>query len=354
MKTLSGRSIIVVGAGAFGSTCALAAARAGGRVTLVDNAPLAANASGIAAGMLAPAFESALDPVSAGQFAMLAKARDLWPSFVEGLSPTGLDQCGALLKASDEVLELAWGRLRAQGCAIELACDQLFTAEDWRIEPRLALAAFRQGLMDLGGQVIRGQAVRLESNLLHLADGASVEFDDLILACGFGGWALAPELSVLTPIKGQLLHYVDAGPREGPILRGESGYLAPGMAGAVVGATMEAGRSDLAIDARATEQLKAQAARLYPGLAAARPEPRTGVRAATPDGLPLIGASAESGVWLAAGARRNGWLFAPLAAELILKGLSGAENSADQGAVFAPGRYLSASAGAEYDRNADL
>jgi glycine oxidase len=354
MKTLSGRSIVVVGAGALGSACALAAARAGGRVTLIDSAPLAANASGIAAGMLAPAFESALDPVSAGQFVLLSAARDLWPGFVDDLGPTGLDRCGALLKASDHVLEAAWGRLRAQGCRVELTGDQLFTPDDWRIEPRLALAAFRQALIDLGGQTIRAQATRIESGVLHLDDGSSVGFDALVLACGFGGWPLAPELSVLTPIKGQLLRYADAGPREGPILRGERGYLAPGMEGAVVGATMEAGRSDLAVDSLATERLRAQAARLYPGLAAAKAEPFTGIRAATPDGLPMIGASSTPGVWLATGARRNGWLFAPLAAKLIIEAMTGNEDHAWKAAVFAPGRFPAGSAGAEHDGNADL
>jgi len=38
---------------------------------------------GVAAGMLAPAFESALDPSSFGHFALLRTARDLWPDFAE-------------------------------------------------------------------------------------------------------------------------------------------------------------------------------------------------------------------------------------------------------------------------------
>ena len=354
MKTLSGRRIVVVGAGALGSACALALARAGGRVTLIDNAQIAANASGMAAGMLAPAFESALDSISAGQFKLLSAARDLWPGFVEELGPTGLDRCGALLKASDDVLEIVWGLLRVQGCSIELTGDVLFTPEDWRLEPRLALAAFRQALFDLGALARRAQATGLEPGVLHLEDGPSVAFDDLVLACGYGGWPLAPELSLLTPIKGQLLRYADAGPREGPILRGEGSYLAPGMAGAVVGATMEAGRSDLAIDLMATERLKAQAARLYPGLAVARAEPFTGIRAATPDGLPMIGRSAMPDVWLATGARRNGWLFAPLAAKLIVEAMTGTEERGWMGAIFAPGRFRPASAGAEGDGSGDL
>ncbi len=119
MTGLSRKSVVVVGAGALGSACALEAARRGWRVTLIDNAPLAANASGIAAGMLAPAFEAGLDPISAGQYRLLADARDLWPAFVDGLGPTGLDRCGALLEGPEEVLAEVGGRLSAQGAKVQ-------------------------------------------------------------------------------------------------------------------------------------------------------------------------------------------------------------------------------------------
>jgi glycine oxidase len=42
-----------------------------------------------------------------------------------------------------------------------------------------------------------------------------------------------------------------------------------------------------------------------------------GVRAATPDGLALVGRSAAPRVILATGARRNGWLLAPLIASAV-------------------------------------
>jgi glycine oxidase len=41
------------------------------------------------------------------------------------------------------------------------------------------------------------------------------------------------------------------------------------------------------------------------------------VRAATPDGLPMAGFSAADGAILAVGARRNGWLLAPLVAQVV-------------------------------------
>ena len=53
--------IVVAGAGVFGASIAFALARQGARVTIVDPAPVGANASGVAAGMLAPVFEALFD-----------------------------------------------------------------------------------------------------------------------------------------------------------------------------------------------------------------------------------------------------------------------------------------------------
>ena len=68
--------VAIVGAGVAGLACALRLADDGWRVTVHDDSP-PANASGIAAGMLAPASEALLD--AAGPYDMLRHARDLWP-----------------------------------------------------------------------------------------------------------------------------------------------------------------------------------------------------------------------------------------------------------------------------------
>ncbi|MFN9033566.1 MAG: FAD-dependent oxidoreductase, partial [Alphaproteobacteria bacterium] len=56
--------MIVVGAGVFGLATGLALAEAGLKVRLVAETASGLTASGVAAGMLAPAFESVLDPPS--------------------------------------------------------------------------------------------------------------------------------------------------------------------------------------------------------------------------------------------------------------------------------------------------
>src|SRR5688572_15795531 len=85
----------IAGAGALGLCSALALAEAGCRVEVYDPAADADNASGVAAGMLAPAFESVLDPVSAAHFEIYSQGRDLWPAFA-ARAGVELDRRGAL------------------------------------------------------------------------------------------------------------------------------------------------------------------------------------------------------------------------------------------------------------------
>ena len=336
MIDFAGKSAVVVGAGAFGSVIALELSRHGAKVTIVDARPLAQNASGIAAGMLAPACESALDPMSAGCFHLFTRARDLWPGLAATLPATGLEQCGALLRAPAADLDRIEGALAAEGARMERLGEALYTPEDWRLEPRLALAAMRHELLAQGGRAVTGEAVATDADGVTLKGGARLEADIVVLACGYGGRDLAPELAVLAPIKGQLLRFPDAGLTDGPILRSLLGYVTPSLDGAVAGASMEAGVSDLSLSPDVADRLRVEAAWLAPGLGLAHANAFAGVRAASPDGLPLIGRS-STGVWLAAGARRNGWLLAPLAAAVLTRAI--AERPTADAAIFAPGRF---------------
>jgi glycine oxidase len=146
------------------------------------------------------------------------------------------------------------------------------------------------------------------------------EADWLVVATGAGrGLAqVAPELSALSPIKGQILRFPGLGPATGPVVRADGVYIAPGSEGVIVGATMEEGRSDLAVDPEAVARLRAAAAGLFAHLADAPATASAGVRASTPDGLPLVGPSRQPGVLVARGVRRNGWLLAPLIADVVI------------------------------------
>ena len=305
MRMKAGARVAVAGAGAIGSAVALVLARAGLAVTVLDPRPLGDNASGVAAGMLAPVAETLFDPQETPHLALLRAARDLWPAFAAPLAIPLLKD-GLRVEGEADWLAGLEDRAMALGAPLRREDGGLVSDEDWRIESRPALAAIQRAAQDVGA-VFEARAMTRE-------DGA--RFDAVVLATGAGGDpAWAPELSVLTPIKGQILR-ADRGPTAGPVIRGRGVYVCPGERPAI-GATMEFGRDDLAIDASATEGLRQAAIRLRPALADAILTTEVGVRATTPDGLPLVGWSATPGVMLAVGTRRNGWLLAPLVADLV-------------------------------------
>jgi len=311
METRLGARVAVAGAGAIGSAVALTLARAGYAVTVFDPRPLGDNASGVAAGMLAPVAEAVFDPVSALHLDLLRRARDLWPAFAAPLE-IGLLKAGLRVEGEPAWLRAVGDRFQALGASVRRQEGALVSDEDWRLEARPALAAMRQAALALGA--------RFEARAFAAETLAS--FDAVVLATGPSALTgLAPELAALTPIKGQILR-ADRGPATGPVIRGDGAYICPGASPAI-GATMEVGRDDLTVDLAATEALRRAAIRLRPALAGASLVTEVGVRVTTADGLPLVGWSATPGVMLAVGARRNGWLLAPLVADLVAAYLKG-------------------------------
>jgi glycine oxidase len=265
-------------------------------VSLCDPAAIGGNASGVAAGMLAPAFETALDPGSDDQLDLLRAGRDAWDTL-----DLAIDRTGAVWRGPDP--ESMAARLEALGVRWTMTADGPLTDEDWRLDPVQALG----GLVGLSDRL----GVRHERRAVTPgAEGL------LVVATGPGGRDLAPEMALLTPIKGHILRYEGPSTAE-PVLRGQGVYVCPGLAGPVVGATMEAGRADLAIDAAMVEDLRRRGEALVPDLAGRTFTAETGVRTASPDGLPMVGWSTQPDTLLAVGARRNGWLLAPLVARTI-------------------------------------
>lgn len=333
--------VTVAGAGALGLSAALAMAGRGCEVTVYDPAPHA-NASAVAAGMIAPVFEAVLDPEAAPHFDLLLAARDLWPGFAvrTGVS---LDRSGAVAVGAEPWLgeiEAALIRLGVHGIDLprrtaealapglsEVFATAVLVREDWRLEPGAALAALRAAA-EAAGVVFR-QRRALDAG----------EADWLVVATGAdpGLLEVVPELAHLSPIKGHILRYAGA-PAGRVSVRGQGIYATPGDGGLSVGATMEAGVSDPTPDPSQAELLAAAGARLFPGLKDARPQVFTGVRAATPDGLPMVGLSRAKGVILATGARRNGWLLAPMVGEAVAACVTGGEGGS-YGARFDPGRF---------------
>ncbi len=340
-----GPKVIVAGAGALGLVSALALADAGCAVTVCDPAK-GPQASAVAAGMLAPVFEAALDAETAGDLDLLLAARNLWPGLAARAGIT-VDRSGTAAVGSEAWLADIRARLARMGMrgadvprgmledlapGISPGLEAVLVREDWRLEPRPALTALRAAAEAAG--------VQFRPWTVSGRGGA----DWLVVATGADPGLLpeAPELSGLSPIKGQILRLDGAG-GGGFSLRGEGCYVVRGAQGLAIGATMEVGHSDTEIDLITLAPLAAAAARLLPGLAGAAFDAFAGVRAATADGLPMAGFSAMPGVILAVGARRNGWLLAPLVAQVVAACVTGAD-SGPYARRFDPGRFESGEA----------
>jgi glycine oxidase len=318
-----GAKVTVAGAGALGLTSALALADAGCSVTVCDPAETP-QASGVAAGMLAPVFEAVLDDAP---FDLLIAARNWWPA-LEARAGVRLDRSGTM--AVGEAVWLAGvarglarlglrptelSRTTIEGLAPGLAPafdHALLVREEWRLEPRQALAALRRAAEAAGVQFRREAVSGVgEADVLVIATGADQRLAEV-----------APELAGLTPIRGQILRFPDV--RGGGVsVRTDGAYAAPAADGLAIGATMEAGVSEARVDPTTLAPLAATVGRLYPGLARATSAASAGIRAATLDGLPLVGPSKAPQVILAVGARRNGWLLAPLVAQIVTACVTG-------------------------------
>ncbi len=350
------QTILIAGAGSVGATCALVLARLGYAVTVIDPAPLGHNTSGMAAGMLAPAFEAVLDGAAPEVFALYLDSMRAWTPLLNelGLAAPDAPPSGAVWVGAHA--EAMAARFDALGAAHQLVSARtvmglspglnlsqpsaLLAPQDGRLDPASTLVALRRAATGLGARYITGQLAHYADGRAQLADGQALAVDHLILATGLPRSLthLAPELVHLSPIKGQLVVFEGELLWSGPTLRTALGYATPTAGGLAVGATMEAGRDDTDIDIDTSERLSALGRSLFPGLEGAAATAKVGVRAASPDRLPLVGPSLVPGVILACGMRRNGWLMAPLVARQVAAYLQ----SQDQGpwaSLLSPQRF---------------
>ncbi|MFC5374423.1 NAD(P)/FAD-dependent oxidoreductase [Brevundimonas faecalis] len=322
MPLFNSQDILVVGAGALGLCAAAELARRGHGVTVVD--PGGRNASAVAAGMIAPAMESAVDDLPPDQAELLRRGRDLWPAFAQA-TDVALDRDPAEWRGEDAAGMAA--RLAALGFRRDFdpVRNRVTTDEDWKVDPSQALAALSHGVRRIEA---RAESLWFEEGGLRLETTAGpIRGDQVVLATGAAApLAGLPEeverlLKLVTPIRGQIGLVQER--LTDRVLRGPGAYVAPMGAGSVIGATMEPGERSLVPDPeRCARMLEAAWAVLGETPRPLRIDWRAGVRGTTPDGLPMAG-SVGRGLYLAVGPRRNGWLLGPLVAATVADEIEG-------------------------------
>jgi glycine oxidase len=158
-----------------------------------------------------------------------------------------------------------------------------------------------------------------------------------------GAWSgrIGPHTFPTRPVKGQML-CVAMHPREllKHVVRSTDVYLIPRSNGRLlIGATVEEAGFDKRTDVVAIKRLHHAALALVPKLADARIlEDWAGLRPGTPDALPILGATATPGYYVATGHFRDGILLAPITAQIMAQVIEGKNPDYDLTA-FSPSRF---------------
>ena len=344
---------LIVGGGLIGCALAGELARRGASVTVIERDEPGAEASGAAAGMLAPQAEAR----APGPFFDLAlESRALFPAWSRtlfeetgidvGYRPMGLWQC-AFDAATFQRDREAYGWQRERGLSIEdrpragleevlggrLSPDvagAVFFPNEGAVDARLLTRAAWLSAERRGVRFVTGSSVtrfRVENGVCRGVETEAITFQAPCVVDAAGAWAsFDPGVSVpVQPVRGQIVQVRVSGEPLSTLVCSDEVYLVPRADGSVLlGSTVEFVGFRKEVTAGAVQMLLASAARLVPSIAAARfVTAWAGLRPGTPDGLPVLGASPVAGLFLATGHFRNGILLAPLTARLMADAIAG-------------------------------
>ncbi len=335
---------VVVGAGIVGAACALACAREGLRVAVVEAGPVGGEATAAGMGHIVVMDDSE------AQFALTRYSQQLWMQLAREL-PAGVEyeRRGTLWIACDEeefaLAEAKFAYYRERGAAVRLLPAAALTAAEPGLRGGLAGAlevrddavlyapAAANWLLEraLGSQAVLFQerAVALESGAVRLQSGAVLCAPRIVNAAGEWAARLSPglairrrkgHLAISDRYPGMLRHpLVELGylhrahssdedsvafnvqPRAtGQILIGSSRQYVASDSGAE---DSSAALTEKQVDESILGDMLRRAVSFLPGLASTSIlRVWTGFRAATPDMLPYIGPSPrDPSVYLAAG-----------------------------------------------------
>ncbi len=124
------------------------------------------------------------------------------------------------------------------------------------------------------------------------------------------------------------------------VIRAPEVYLIPRSDGRIlVGATVEEAGFDKRTDVTTIQRLHRAAIALLPELRNAKIlEDWAGLRPGTPDALPILGATATPGYYVATGHFRDGILLAPITAQVMAEVITGTNCNYDL-KPFSPARF---------------
>jgi glycine/D-amino acid oxidase-like deaminating enzyme len=327
--------VVIVGAGIVGAACAAELAARGLRVTVLDAQGIGGGATAAGMGHIVVMNDSP------AEFALSRYSRDLWLELAPQLrTRDAFARCGTLWVASDaEELDAA-REMHAGFVAQDVAAQLLDEHALYDCEPSLA-AGMAGGLLIGHDSIVyapsaaqwlltqspgaaridvrlQAQAVAVDAQHVTLSNGERVGGAHIVVANGLQARELVRGLP-LQPKKGHLL-ITDRYPGFIRHQLLELGYIksahhATGTSVAfnaqprptgqlLIGSSRQFDTTDAAVEMPVLAQMLQRAARYLPALPTLNGiRAWTGFRAASPDGLPLIGPAGGTapGVWLAVG-----------------------------------------------------
>jgi glycine oxidase len=337
-------------------------------VSLLDPREIGHGASRASAGMLVPFTEGRHDQALQ---ALGALSLSRYESLVEALAAEGaavpFARRGSLDVACDDAGEAALDEYAEALARAGIACERLDRAALRALEPSLteqALAGLRipghgavgvpelvaalwRSAMASGAVHVQARAGRIRQEgsrvRVETPDGIHV-VRHVVLAAG--SWAGKIDIEGIPPlpvepVRGQLLALRSDAISPAHTLWGPGCYAVPWPDGTLlVGATAERVGFDERATVAGVRGLLDAIANLLPGIAGATlHDVRVGLRPATPDDRPIIGASARiDGLVYATGHYRNGALLAPITAEAVAALVDGTPLD-PVWAPCAPGRF---------------
>lgn len=330
--------ILIIGGGVIGLAIAWELKLRGAAVTVVSRDVQQASTLA-AAGMLAPGAE--VIPASP-MLDLCLRSRFLYPQWcykleqLTGMS-TGYLPCGILSPAyhipanpSDQSNTGAWLddksiHLYQPGLGVEVVGGWWYP-EDGQVDNRALAQVLRLAAQASGVEFIEGvevEAIEQQNRQIRAVKTSigELQANHYVLATGAWSHQLLP--LPVQPKKGQMLSVIAPQSSRQPLLQrvlyGSEVYIVPRRDGRVlIGATVEDVGWTPGNTPAGIQKLLTQAMRLYPQLQDwSLGECWWGFRPATPDELPILGASPCDNLTLAMGHYRNGILLAPITAQLI-------------------------------------
>ena len=356
------RRVAIIGAGIAGAAAARAVRALGGQAIVIEADHPGAGGSGNPAALVTPRLDAGLGPAARLFARAFERAVRLYADVPDAVLAQGALQLPATprdaaryatILASDVFETGALAMLDAPAVTARLGepapapLDQYAALDQPAalvIDPQPILAAWL-------GDTLIARVAELAADgagwrILDANGAEIVRADAVILAAALATADLAPDLP-LQPVRGQA-SWTEHRARAVPTAAW-GGYILPTRKGLLFGSTHD--RGDTGVEVRAgdharnlaalAEGLPQLAQDLAQDMASAPLSGRAAIRAVTPDGSPLVGATGQPGVFVLSGLGSRGFSLAPLLAEHVAALALGAPSplSRDSASVVDPARF---------------